>query len=177
MACFNCYESVPRCMGSVNGGTVCTSRIGLVSSYRDCNGVYAPAFRAALPVEFAGVDDSHFDHATSFTAPAGAVAAVTAEDTAMRVKLVADGLLRTELGDVSNYVEDHPEDREMVGRNVRRMLDLYTLNQHYAAQAIMVQVEQARQRLLQPAGASVPATTSAEYKQRNEPPWRRSCSR
>jgi hypothetical protein len=87
----------------------------------------------------------------------------------MRVMLEADGLLKTELGEVANYVENHPEDRDMVGRNVRRMLDLYTQNQHYAAKAIMVQVEQARQRLLQPAGASVPATTSAEYKQRNEP--------
>ena len=109
MSCPHCYEMVPRCRGGVNGGTNCTSLIGPVASYRDDDGNYSPEFMSALPVEFAGVDHSHIDHATNFRAPAGVAAAVSAEDAAMRVKLLADGLQRTELGEVANYVEDHPE--------------------------------------------------------------------
>ena len=39
----------------------------------------------------------------------------------------------------------------MVGRNVRRLYDVYNATQHSTAQAIMVQLEQARQTSLKPA--------------------------
>ena len=140
-------------------------------AYRGTHGVYGSAFRFGLLGEFGSMDDRHIDTLTGYAAPTSAVAVLSTEETAMRAKLVGDSLLKTELGDEANYLMAHPEDGEMVRRNVNCMLNDYTATQHQAAQSVALQVEQARQRLkaIEKWGPRSPAVTTAEYKQRNEP--------
>ena len=47
-----------------------------------------------LPGEFGSVDEEHFDTLTGYAAPPSAVAVLTTEETAIRVKLVGDLLLK-----------------------------------------------------------------------------------
>ena len=124
-SCDTCYESAPVCMNNTPGGTTCSAFLHWTGAYRGSNGVYGAELRSALPGEFGSVDDGHIDTLTGYTAPTSAVAVLSTGDAAMRAKLVADSLLRTELGEVANYLSAHPEDREMIRRNVNRILNDY----------------------------------------------------
>ena len=120
-----------------------------------------------MPNEFGAVDDGHFDSVTGYAATSSVVVTeMTAEDVAVRLKLTENTMVRTELGEVANFPAEHPEDRVVVGRNVRRLYDVLNATQHLTATAIMLQVEQARQISVQPALTVAPAKNSAEYKQR-----------
>ena len=45
----------------------------------------------------------------------------SAADAALRVKLVDWTLLKSDLGEAANYLMDHPEDSDLVKRNVNRI--------------------------------------------------------
>ena len=169
--CAFCYEMPPVCSAGRGGAVACSGFLaGSLRTLRGANGVWAAEVRNALPNEFGVVDDEHFDSVTGYAPTSSVVAPVMTEgDAAVRLKLTDNTSVRTELGELANYVADHPEDFVAVGRNVRRLYDTLSATQHQTATAIMLQVEQARQISVQPALVAAPAKNSAQYKQRAEP--------
>ena len=103
-ACIFCYEMPPRCTAGPNGLTACSSKLqDSYQSLRGPKGVWPQAGRNALPNEFQSVVDGHFDSVTGCTAPSSEVVTeMTPENVAVRLKLVENTMVRTELGEVAN---------------------------------------------------------------------------
>jgi hypothetical protein len=170
--CNQCYEGPPTCNNGTGGVTVCeTWPAGTPDAYRSAVGNYGSDFRKGLPDELQGMDNAHIDSLTNHQEARVAAVVMTVDNTELRVKLVDGALLRSELGDAGNYLTYHPEDSDLVKRNVNRMYGEYTALQMQIAASILTQAEQAHLQVQAAATAATraPAATTSEYKQQAEP--------
>ena len=119
------YEMPPVGSAGRGGVTVGASILaGTLQSLRGANGACAAKVRNALPTEFEVVDDGHVDSGTGCAPTSSVVEPVmTADDAAVRLKLTVNTTVRAELGEVANFLAEHPEASVGVGRSGRRRHD------------------------------------------------------
>jgi hypothetical protein len=114
-----------------------------------------------------GLEGGHIDALIGFTTAGDGV--LSAEQVAFRTKLTTDAMVIGDLSEACDFMDSFPKDHALVKKNLNRLLGTLNANQSGHANAVFIQVEQARVRFEKGALASGTPTTSKAFKEQMYP--------